>query len=73
MAAAGFVDVFFTEDNCLGISGQAVGVGREIAAMVADGVELGDIFGDGEELGHGAERPAPEVHVQAGHDHPVTA
>ena len=72
MAAAGFVDVLFAEDNCLCICGQAISVGSEIAAMVADRMELGDIFGDGEELGHGAKRTATEIHIEACHYHPVT-
>ena len=71
MAAAGFVDVFFAEDDSLGIGGKPVGMGGEIAAMIADGVELGDVFGYGQEVGHGAKGPAPEVHIKAGDDHTV--
>lgn len=71
MAAAGFVDIFFAEDDGFSIGGEPVGVGGEIAAMIADGVELGDIFGYGQEVGHGTKGAAPEVHIEAGDDHPV--
>ena len=42
----------------------------EIAAMTADGVKFSDVFGDGKQVRHGAERTSPEIHIQAGYNDP---
>lgn len=73
MAAAGFVDIFFAQDDGFSIGGEPVGVGGEVAAMIADGVELGDIFGYSQKVGHGTKGSAAEVHIETGDDHPVAS
>ena len=40
----------------------------QVSALDADGVNLGDVVGDGTEGGHGTEGDASEVHVEAGDD-----
>ena len=68
--AAGFVhaggadgDAFFGFEGALGV------VGR-LATLHADGVGLGDVLGDGEELGHRFPGFAGVVLVKAGDDDP---
>jgi hypothetical protein len=38
-----------------------------------DGVDLGDVFGNGQQVADGAEGLAPEVHVQARNDDPFAS
>lgn len=73
VAATGFIDVFFAEDDGFGIGGQAVGVCGEIAAMITDCMEFGDIFGNGKESGHWTKGTSSEIHVETGNDDPMTA
>ena len=67
-SAAGFVDVFFTDHDGIRTAGQAVGVGGEVAAVLANGVHLGDVFSHRQQVRQGAERAPLEVHIQAGYN-----
>ncbi len=67
-AAAGFVRAHCADDDQLFAFDEALGVNRGIAAADADGQQLGDFFGDGEEAGHGFERAAAVIGVEAGDD-----
>ena len=69
LAAERLVSVLFTQDDqFLGIR-QAVGMVGQSAAADADGVNFLDVFGDGHQTGHGAERLAEIVGIQTGDDH----
>ena len=72
MTATGFIDIFFAEYDGFRIRSQSVGVGGEIAAMIADSVEFGNVFGDGQQLRHGAKWFSAEIHIKPGHDDPVS-
>ena len=73
MSASGFVDIFFAQYDGLCVGGKSVGMGSEIAAVVADGVAFGDVFCDGKEFRHRAEWSAAKVHVQACNDDPMAS
>ena len=72
-AAAGLVGVLFAQDDGMVLSGEAVGMGGQVAAVLADGVHFGDVLRDGQQIGHRAEGLAPEVHVQPGYNDPQAA
>src|SRR6266436_1671287 len=67
-AAAGFVGAHGADNDQLFAFDEALGVNRGVAAADADGQQLGNFFGDGEEARHGFERAAAIVGVQAGDD-----
>ena len=69
LAAKGLVSVFLAKDDELLGVGQAVGVVGQSTATDADGVNLLDVFGDGHQAGHGAERFAEIVGIQTGDDY----
>ena len=70
-AAARLVDVGRAHHDLLLRLGEALGVRRGRAAAGADRVHLLDVLGDRQQLRHRPERLAAEVHVEAGHDHPL--
>src|SRR5215212_4478237 len=78
VAAAGLVGLLGSdEDRRSGSEGwlpvyQALGARGVAAAAGADGAQLHDLVGLGEEAGHRAEGLSPEVHVEAGDDHLVS-
>lgn len=47
----------------------ALGAGGWCTAHGANGVDLGDVLGDGHELGHGCEGAAEVILVEAGEQH----
>jgi len=67
-AAAGFVEACCTDDDQLLALAEALGVDRGSAAGHADGGELGDLVGDGHQVGNGAEGLGGEGGVEPGHD-----
>ena len=67
-AAAGFVEAGGAYDYKLLRLAEALGVDGGLAADHADGGELGDLVGEGHELGDGAERLVGEGGVEAGHE-----
>ena len=72
-AASGFVTVFFTQQHLVFTGCSAVGVAGQVTTHHADGVDLGHIFGHGEQLGHGAKGFTEVVHVETGHNDPAAA
>lgn len=57
------------DDDGVGAVGQSLGMDGGIATTHTDGELLGDVFGDGHEIGHRREGSAEVVHVQpGGHD-----
>ena len=68
VAAEGLVGVLFAQDDEFAAVGEAVGEVGEGAAADADGMDLLDVVGDGEESRHGPEGLAQVVGVQAGDD-----
>src|SRR5215212_5387535 len=77
VAAAGLVGLLSPhEDRRRGSGGglpvyQALGARGVAAAAGADGAQLHDLIGLGEEKRHRAEGLSPEVHVEAGDEHLV--
>ena len=67
-AAAGFVEAGSAYDDQLLRLAEALGVDGGLAAGHADGGELGDLVGEGHEVGHGAEGLVGEGCVEAGED-----
>src|SRR5215472_5561301 len=67
-AAASFIRSHSADDDQLIAFHQALGVNGGIATTNADGQQLGDFFGDGQETRHGLERAPAVVGVQAGDD-----
>src|SRR5439155_2349698 len=65
-AAASFVDAATADNDEFFAFHQALRVNGGIAATDADGEELGDFFGDGEEAGHRFERAAAIIGVEPG-------
>jgi len=49
---------------------EALVPGGQVPTYNADGVELVNLLGDGEQLGNRPERFAPEIHVRSRHDDP---
>lgn len=69
LSASWFVGFLGTQQDASGIVGDAVGVVGGGTADDADGVELGDVLGDGHELGDRLKGDAPVVGVESGDDH----
>ena len=67
-AAAGFVEAGGADDYELLALAEALGVDGGGAADHADGGELGDLVGEGHEVGDGAEGLVGEGGVEAGED-----
>ena len=67
-AAAGFVEAGGAYDDELLALAEALGVDGGLAADHADGGELGDLVGEGHEVGDGAEGLGGEGGVEAGHE-----
>ena len=68
LAAEGFVLLGLAEhDLAVALDDAVADVGERTAAH-ADGMDLEDVVGDGEQAGHGAEGFAAEVEVEAGDD-----
>src|SRR2546423_12797333 len=77
-AAACFVNFFCADNNLtrLSLTGRtrkSLAARGGIAADHANGVELRHFFSDREKLRHWAKRLAPEIHIEAGNDHPDSA
>lgn len=70
-AAARFVTVFFAEQHRTAFMYEAVGVRGEVAAVLTNGVYLGDVLCHGKQVRHWPERPPLEVHVQPSDDDPL--
>ena len=60
--------LLFTEQDDGIAFGKSVRMGGEIAAMNADGVHFGDIFSDGQQIGHRTKRNTPVIHIESGDD-----
>ena len=69
-AAAGFVEAGGAYDDELLRLAQALGVDGGLAADHADGGELGDLVGQGHELGNGAKGLVGKGGVEASHEDP---
>ena len=67
-AAAGFVSVGRADDDARVLLDDALRVVGGLAAANADGVRLGDVLGDGEQLRHRLEGLAGVVLIEAGDD-----
>src|SRR5687767_693121 len=67
-AAAGLVGVGGADDDAALDLGDALRVVGGLAAADADGVRLGDVLGDGEELRHRLEGAARVVLIEPGDD-----
>ena len=66
--AAGFVEAGCAYDYQFPALAEALGVDGGLAADHADGGELGDLVGEGHEVGNGAEGLVGEGGVEAGHE-----
>lgn len=69
-AAQRFVFGGLAQQHLLVVLHGAVREGGELSALHADGVDFGDLVGDGAQFRHRTEGDAPEVHVQSGDDDP---
>ena len=67
-SAAGFVEAGGAYDDQFPALAEALGVDGRLAAHHADGGELGDLVGEGHEVGDGAEGLVGEGGVEAGHE-----
>ena len=66
--AASFVEVGLAEDDGMLILVEAVRVAGQVAAGRANGMGLGDVFGNSQQAANGPEGLPPEIHVEASDD-----
>ena len=73
MAATGFIDFAGSHDNTFFGCGHAIGIVRLSSATHADSMHLGNIFGNGQQLGNRLKRDTPIIHIESRDDHALTA
>ena len=64
-AAARLITFFFAEQDLILSWNNAIRVNSRITAIYANGMQLGNRFGHGHDLGHGAKRTAFKIHIKA--------
>lgn len=72
-AAQWFVNIRFAKHYLSFLFNDPVGILCQVPANGTNGVNLGNIFGHGQQGRHGTKRPAKVIHVEAGNDHPDPA
>ena len=68
-SAARFIGAHGADDDQLVTFDEALGMDSGIATADADGQQLGDFFGDGQQSRHGLEGAATVIGIQPGDDH----